>query len=319
MEITAFPRIHVSLIGMFKEGYRMNGGFGFSIKDPKIIVNFRVSRRFVFKEERMVGSNADERNRLIGVLKKIKKKFCFKWAIEFVVSGDSMSHHGFGTTTAIYMSCVEALFIVNDKCYDDDLIRLMSSRGSTSGVGINTYFYGGFVFDVGVPSFLDKKMLPSSMHENRKRMPLVIKISEIPEWPLCVVVPDDIKSKTENEEVDFFKRVCPLSINEVQEIMYEVVFGVMPSLIENDKKVFCEAVDQIQTKKWKKEERLLYGPGLSSFEKKYKDLGIKGIGMSSLGPALFFLMQNNDILLDHKDGLHFFTKMNNEPRKISYD
>ena len=43
LKIKAFPRIHISLIGMNNDGYRLNGGIGFSIASPILDMSFEQS------------------------------------------------------------------------------------------------------------------------------------------------------------------------------------------------------------------------------------------------------------------------------------
>ncbi|MEX2568136.1 MAG: hypothetical protein WD431_19465, partial [Cyclobacteriaceae bacterium] len=61
-------------------------------------------------------------------------------------------------------------------------------------------------------------------------------------------------SKSELEEIDFFRKTCPIDKVAVSSILYESVFGVLSSIYENDFDGFCEAVKNIQGTKWKIEE-----------------------------------------------------------------
>ena len=60
LRITAFPRIHMTLIGMNSDGYRINGGIGFSITDPKFLFSFTKSPNFQFIDDRIYGFTNDE-------------------------------------------------------------------------------------------------------------------------------------------------------------------------------------------------------------------------------------------------------------------
>lgn len=48
VKITAFPRIHISLIGMNANGHRINGGAGFAINSPELNFVFTKIRTFYF-------------------------------------------------------------------------------------------------------------------------------------------------------------------------------------------------------------------------------------------------------------------------------
>lgn len=52
LQIRSFPRIHITLIGMNDDGYRINGGIGFSIKDPQIDCLFGEANVFSINDQR---------------------------------------------------------------------------------------------------------------------------------------------------------------------------------------------------------------------------------------------------------------------------
>jgi len=159
----------------------------------------------------------------------------------------------------IYLACVEALFILNQRDYSDKNVIALSGRGGTSGIGINTYFKGGYVFDTGIKNHEQRTLAPSSTFiSSGCQQPLLIKSIELPLWDLGICIPQ-IVPKTEEEEKRFFQTNCPIEKSDVEKILYEVVYGVTSSLLENDFKAFCESINAIQQTKWKSLERNLYG------------------------------------------------------------
>ena len=322
LKITAFPRIHVSLIGMNSDGYRINGGLGFSIADPKIITYFKSSTKFNIIDEREYGFTEKEKSKLINRLKNLQNQYHFKKRIECHITGESLTHYGLGTTTAIYLSTMEAFFILNNKQYNESLIKSISTRGGTSGIGINTYFRGGGIFDVGILNTSEELLQPSSISTNRNNLPLVIKHIELPNWKVGVLLPDNLLSKSELEEINFFKRACPIAKSDVQEILYYVLYGTFSSLIENSFYDFCHSINRIQQTKWKKKERNLYGNYLIDSEKILFENGSECVGMSSLGPGLYFFSENMNKIqnsLKNKAMNFYVTELNNRPRIIEYD
>ena len=79
----------------------------------------------------------------------------------------------------------------------------------------------------------------------------------------------------------------------VEKILYEAVYGITSSLMEDNFDVFCKSIDAIQQTKWKSLERNLYGKELIAAESIIRDAGARSVGMSSLGPMLYFF--GNDI------------------------
>ena len=322
LSITAFPRVHVTLIGMNDDGYRINGGFGFSISDPKMHFKFKVSESFRFIDKRTKGFSKEEIDSIESVVEVAKIEHKLISNIECYIAGEASTHYGLGTSTVTYLACLEALFIINKYPYSQYVIQKYSKRGGTSGIGIHTYFKGGFIFDIGLSNLTTNKLVPSSISFDRKKLPLVISSGESPDWSVGIVLPNEIDSKTELEEIEFFKTTCPISHSEVNSTLYEVLYGALASLIEDNIRGFQEAINKIQRTKWKSEERKLYGNKIDHLERLLAQNGINSVGMSSLGPGLYFLFDSSNFVQELSTKLNskvFFTKLNNSPRIISYE
>ena len=319
LKITAFPRIHVTLIGMDSEGYIINGGIGFSISDPKIYSTYSLSKEFEIIDEREFALTINEKEKLVQRLKLIKSQYCMEYSFICVLEGNSRTHFGLGSTSAIYLSSIEALFLLNKKPYTQFLIQTISTRGGTSGIGIHSYFKGGCVFDTGVLRNNNSRLKPSSNFTNSQKLPLVLNHFNTPKWPIGVLFPTNIKNKSEDEEIEFFKKTCPIPNEDVKTILYEVVYGLIGSLLEPDYEDFGNHVNSIQNTKWKHEERSLYFPEILKIENVLVESGAKGIGMSSLGPSLYFTYDDYERIQKININKNFetvFTTMNNKPRII---
>ena len=320
--IQSFPRIHITLIGMNKNGYRINGGVGFSIDTPITNLSFTSSRNIeiIDKREKMFALN--ELEKLHKHLMKIKNDNKLSNGMSCIIESDIFPHHGLGSSTSIYLSCVEALFLLNNVPYERERIVSFSNRGGTSGIGINTYFDGGFVFDVGIKNENDL-FEPSSIADRKSKKPLVIYKGKMPDWNIGICIPYYLGSKSEQEEIDFFNKNCPIERTYVSDILYESVYGITSAIIENDYNVFCNSVNEIQLTQWKYLERSLYGQGIIELEQKIKQLGADCVGMSSLGPSLFFtgkkISEIINILENDITGIkNYISSMNNTGRKITY-
>lgn len=322
-QIISFPRIHITLIGMNNDGYRINGSIGFSICNPKINVYFEESDNFEITDERKIKFTKQEKTKLQQVLIDAANKFELNKRIRYIIKSDALPHYGLGSNTAIYMSCVEALFMLNGIEYSQDDIVRCSKRGGTSGIGINTYFEGGFIFDVGIKNN-EQLFNPSSIADRNGEMPLVVHKSKLPDWKIGICIPKYIQNKSEQEEIDFFKAHCPINKTSIESILYEAVYGITSSIIEHDYDVFCKSVNTIQSSQWKYLERLLYGEELIKLEQKIKSLGADCVGMSSLGPVLFFTGKNiNNIIEiisnDIPETICYNSSFNNKGRIINND
>ena len=322
IRITSFPRIHITLIGM-NNGYRINGSVGFSISSPKIDIHFQVSDSIEVIDEREIKFTDQEKIRLQHLIVETATIHDFKKKIKCIIRSDALPHYGLGSNTAIYMSCIEALFIVNEVEYRPNDIISHSKRGGTSGIGINTYFEGGFIFDVGIKNN-EQLFIPSSIADRNGNTPLVVHKSKLPNWEIGICLPKYIQNKSEQEEIDFFKAHCPIDKISVESVLYEAVYGITSSIIENDYDVFCKSVNTIQSTQWKSLERLLYGETLIELEHKVKSWGADCVGMSSLGPILFFMGKNinnitEKISINIPEVICYNASLNNKGRIVNYD
>lgn len=325
LKIRAFPRIHITLIGMNREGYRINGGIGFSMTSPTLNMRFEPDGEICVLDIRSQGFSKNELVRLNNHLNKVMKDEHLVEGIRCVIEESQIhSHFGFGTSTMVYLSCIEALLIVNKRKYTNNDVVSLSGRGGTSGIGINTYFKGGFVFDTGVTNNADRDLAPSSCFKGDDyRKPLIFKNISLPGWEMGICIPP-IQNKTEDEEKAFFDKNCPIGQAAVENILYESVYGISSSLLENDFNTFCKSVDSIQETKWKLLERDLYGNELKKVESVIRKAGAKCVGMSSLGPLLYFFGKDidgivNRVNTDLTGGQYYKTSFNNSSRILEYD
>lgn len=304
------------------EGYRRNGGIGFSIDRPTMICKFVPSDTFRIIDNRSNALNDQEQERLLSHLKDVHSRYGCIRAFECTIESDIIPHCGFGSSTMLYLSVTEALFLLNDIQYSREQLVRASGRGGTSGIGINTYFDGGFVFDIGVKNVGDKTSItPSSISKNDNQ-PFVAYRHAMPQWEFGVCISRQLRFLTENEEVSFFSQVRSINQSEINEILYHAIYGVLASVEENDLATFKRAIKHIQCTQWKSLERSIYGKEIERVEQILYDNGADAVGMSSLGPMLFFTADNVDqvvrkICAKYPELICFKTQSNNSPRSIS--
>ena len=325
LKIRAFPRIHVTLIGMNREGYRINGGIGFSMASPTLNMRFEPDGEICVLDKRNQGFSKNAIVRLNNHLNNVMKNEHLTEGLRCVIEESQIhSHYGFGTSTMAYLSCIEALLIINKREYTNNDVVNLSGRGGTSGIGISTYFKGGFVLDTGVTNNADRELAPSSCFKGDDyRKPLIFKNISLPGWKMGICIPP-IQNKTEDEEKAFFDNNCPIGQVAVESILYESVYGISSSLLENDFNTFCKSIDSIQETKWKSLERDLYGDELNVVESVIRKAGAKCVGMSSLGPLLYFFGEDIDGIVDRVNtelagGKCYKTSFNNSGRILEYD
>src|SRR5206468_3447803 len=112
--------------------------------------------------------------------------------------------------------------------------------------------------------------------------PLLLDSIQMPEWSVGLCIPTGLKTKTQEEEAEFFDRVCPIRPEESYRTLYHSLFGAYVSVRERDSTNFAKAIKEIQFCEWKQKERNEYGEELIILESKLYQLGALCVGMSSL-------------------------------------
>jgi len=322
VKINIPSRLHLTLISMHEDGYRQNGGIGFSINIPSLEVDFQNIRTISIEDNRNSGFTQKEKQRIITILEDEVKKKNFTTGYIATIKGNVPTHMGFGSSTSLRLALIEGLYLINKHEYTKEDIVRVSERGGVSGIGIETYFHGGLIFDMGRTSVSD--FVPSSsMEKKEKKLPLLAKRVNMPLWNIGICIPN-IKPKTESEEKAFFTKTCPIEESESYKALYHATYGVLASVMEEDIDTFEKAIVKIQKCQWKKSERALYGDTLLKEESILYECGAKAVGMSSLGASLYFVADDVHEVIEYAKkklikSKFFITNVNNVGRTISYD
>jgi len=316
------PRIHITLLSMHENGYRQNGGIGFAVDAPSLLIDICPAVNLSIDDIRKNGFNEDEKARIYTILQEIIQTHKMRHGIKATISGDVPTHRGFGSSTAVRLALIEGLYLANEMKYTKHDIITASGRGGVSGIGIETYFGGGFVFDLGRKD--KRSFAPSSALETSQRsLPLLCKRVDMPQWNIGICIPH-IEPKSEVEEKRFFTETCPIPQEESYRTLYHASYGVLASVMEEDITTFADAIKNIQNTFWKRAERSLYGTLLEDVERMLYESGALAVGMSSLGPSLYFIAEDmEEVVARAEDKLPssqiYMAHTTNSGRVISYD
>lgn len=323
IKITAPGRIHVNLFDMSNSGYRQNGGIGFCIAGLDTIIEFYACNDFKIIDNRTPGLSDREVDALIAFLDRLYASCAYvqKFSITFL-SGPA-PHSGFGTGTSTRLACVEAAYRFNNVDANIKKIALASGRGGTSGVGVNTYFSGGMSIDLGVKT-TGIPLGPSSARQGPPILPTQILCLPLPtNWQIGIIVAPKAYRISAEEEINFFKRTCPVDPLSVQQSIYHALSGMACSAIESDFDTFCSAINAIQRTEWKEAEWHAQVDALAELRITLFDAGAKCVGLSSLGPAIYFMSDDLDEVIAKLNlaGDYWLVKCypNNSGRTIEID
>lgn len=281
------PRIHMTLISMHAGGPRRNGGLGFGIAGPPARLTIQRDAGFRLSDLRAQPLAQDESNGLLETLANVRQQFALSDGASVSIAGDLLTHHGMGSGTALKLAAIEGYLALHEIQLPQARVAQLSGRGGTSGVGIRTYFDGGFVCDLGVDAAAPGDFAPSSSVASPGAS-LLLRAGVMPDWPLGLCIPRSCRPKTRSEEISFFARTVPLPVEDSYEAAYWAIFGAVAAVSEQNYGRFCESVTRIQGLTWKRCERAEYGAGLERTAENLLRMGADCVGMSSLGPMLYF-------------------------------
>jgi len=270
----------------------MNGGIGFAINGPQASVVAKAAASVTVEDHRLWPMKDVELDQLRAALIVFADRVGLRGGVAIRVEGEMRTHVGMGSATAIRLAALEAFALVNGIEADRALLVASSGRGGTSGIGVNSYFDGGLICDLGRKS--DAPFAPSS--QARSAPPaLALPSVPMPDWPILLCLPKSLQPKTQADEIDFFKRSTPLPAPASYEASYIAFFELYAAAAEVDFAAFCRGIEHMQISVWKRAERSEYGEKLASINNCLLDAGARCVGMSSLGPMLFCLADAGDI------------------------
>ena len=315
IKITTPCRIHMTLIDMNAEIGRVDGGAGLTLSSPNIKIT----------AEEANGVSIEGLQDFADRMKKAAESLLPEGkGIRINVQEVYPAHVGFGSGT---QSSLAAAAAVNELYGLGKSVRelaLAVKRGGTSGIGVTAFEKGGFIVDGG-HRFKDKGGFMPSAACQVPPGPVLFR-EDFPQWDMVVAIPNE-KGMHDQDEVETFKKFCPLPVEEVREISHVVLMQMMPAVIEEDIVSFGAAVNHVQTVGFNKRESLIWPQFVKDIASFLRSRSY-GAGVSSFGPVVYSFVDNKSegrelqseiqkMLDDSVGGTVILTKARNHGVEIS--
>jgi len=276
-------RIAINLYDMNGDLGREDGGMGFSIEYPKLVFESFNSG------DLNINNKANMSFEMIKDIKNsiqtLKEKFNFENNVTINIEESIPEHSGFGSKTATLLSIGHAYCKLNNHEISFKKLGEILRRGGTSGLGINLIKTGGFILEGG-HSTKDKRLFQPSSSVNKVIAAPVLARYE-PNWEVLLILPKYERVFGEKER-NFFSTICPINKEDIEKLARITLSKLLPSVAEDDLKNFCEGINLIQERTWKKSEIELYGKSIKELMKEIKSSNHSlGVGMSSIGPVIY--------------------------------
>lgn len=314
IEIRVPARVHAGLIELSAGGYRTNGGIGWALESPELIVTASPADAISIEDGRDSSLGGDELALLTSELSNVAARENLGGA-RIRIEGDLIAHRGLGGGTALRLAAIECLMTLAGRELAPAHLVRVSGRGGTSGVGIHTYFDGGLSFDLGHPGSV---MPRPSRDRTKEGPPLPLLQLNMPDWPLGILSPSWLPIISTEEERQLFRDTRSIGQAAARDTLYHMIFGLIAAVSEVDVETFAAATDALQSVSWKQREWAVHGHQLRDAATDLRKAGARGVGLSSIGPTLFFLAQDLDIslLTDQMASAVSITKPSNHGRTL---
>lgn len=316
-------RVHLTLIDLGPKGYRRNGGIGFAIATPNSTFAFEPHSTVDLRALASCGYLPPEIASLTERLERIMSQRQLTKGLQLTEVQLPERHGGFGTGTAVALASLESLFLLNNLSVGAEFLRANCGRGGASGIGLSSYFTGGFVFDAG-RRFSSAPIVGSDATNKVDEPPLEIGRIDMVDWPMGILIPPGVSAISLEQEHAFFYRQLPLPIENVFEITYHAIFGTLAAVQSCDYDAFCASINALQRCAWKRAEIDLYGETVHACAAHLASVGCDAVAMSSIGPALIFWARDFDTTFaaavrQYGSSAVFRTHPDNKGRILSHD
>jgi beta-ribofuranosylaminobenzene 5'-phosphate synthase len=282
IRITSPSRLHLTLIDMNASQGRIDGGAGISLSSPQVVISAQKS------DVVEVTGGPILKDRIETAARKILPE---GEGVRITIEEDMFSHVGLGSGTQAALSAASAINELYGLGMSVRELAIAAGRGGTSGIGVASFETGGFIVDGG-HRFSDKGSFSPSSASRADPAPVLFR-HDFPDWEIVLALPD-IQGAYDANEVDIFRKACPVPLEQVQELSHIILMKMMPAVIEKDIEAFGHAVNHIQSLGFKRYEVELQHQVVRDVMALMQESGAYGAGMSSFGPAVYAVVDNKE-------------------------
>ncbi len=280
MRIITPSRLHFGFIDPVGRSGRIYGSMGVALSYPNWELVFSHAEEFA-----IYGEGSEVEDKVLEIVRKIEDEYGVNVRLKIEIVSAVPLHKGLGAGTQLSLAVTEGILKMLRLPGDRETVVKISGRGKRSGVGIASYFDGGFNLDSG-------RKVGSSV------LPLSIFHFNFPDnWKFLVVLPSlnlNIHGKVEDSKIG------EVSDEGAEKVSLLVLMNLLPSLIERDIAVFGESITSIQKMVGKMFLRPQGGvfahPVCEALIDFMVENGAYGAGQSSWGPVVYGLVEEKSSL-----------------------
>lgn len=183
--VRSFPRIHVGLLDMAGVTPRRYGGVGFFLEGPPTVVRARRSDSVTVRtEEELDKRTARAIRRGLAGLLRARNTAC-----EVEIVQRPPVHVGLGSSTSLILAVLRAAATSLEIDVAPPELQALSKRGAASGIGVNGFFSGGWLWDGGHRVTGSATFLPSAYGASTEIPPVLASAPMPANWRVVTVLP----------------------------------------------------------------------------------------------------------------------------------
>jgi beta-RFAP synthase len=207
----------------------------------------------------------------------------------FRIEQATPEHAGLGTGTQLGLAVARAIAVASGLPGMEaaELARRIG-RGARSALGVHGFAQGGFLVEGG-------KRIQDEL------APLVTRLAFPEAWRVIVALPPGLPGVHGNEEALAFAQLYdrPAALARTEALCRLVLLGMLPALVERDLDAFGEALHDFNRRAGDVFAGIQRGPyaGLAVTElvQFFRSQGVRGVGQSSWGPAVFAVVGSDEL------------------------
>ena len=228
--ISTPSRLHFTLIDMNGEIGRIDGSLGLATQYPGVLLEFGPHGRTMVR-----GGSRAERELVLAEIAAAGEILDVEPGIEILIRQMIPPHQGLGSGTQTRLAVLSALSHRLGLNHSPREIGAMSTRGGTSGIGINAFRCGGILLDGGHSVRVQKESFAPSRFATRAGQPPLLLRSDFPTtWGIVLFIPSRQRGLSGQDELDFMLANTPIPLDEVQSTSHIILMRLLPALRELD-------------------------------------------------------------------------------------
>ena len=278
-------RLHLTLIDMHGGSGRVDGGVGIALNEPGILIELRQSPQLEVQ-----GGDSVIREIIMDTAHQVLKGLHTGGNVSITVRNYYSSHIGLGSGSQLKLAIARGIAEIYGRSRTVQELALLVGRGGTSGIGTAAFEQGGFIVDGGHAfgqNSEKSEFRPSAASRGVKPPPVIVRYDFPKDWKILLAIPNLPSGASGIKETDIFRSYCPVPVEEVRLLSFEILMRMLPGIVQKDLDLFGSSVNAIQGLGFKKIELSLQPKQVPELIERLRSAGAACAGMSSFGPAVY--------------------------------